>query len=153
MHGHIKEYRTTENILVPGQHYHEVIYECDPGYKLTDQGLGHMFCQQKGWMGIEPYCEDDPDDTRPKESDEYLDNEDIAEEEIITTVTSSIVDSLGVHPSNVVVTVDIETGEVEFVITLDDFDEAVSVQFSLENGQNQIIGNIFHLLSLFLLGR
>ena len=39
IHGHIKEYLTTENILVPGQHYHEVIYECDPGYKLTDQGM------------------------------------------------------------------------------------------------------------------
>ena len=81
MHGHVKEYRTTENILVPGQHYHEVIFECDPGYKLTDQGLGHMFCQQKGWMGIEPYCEEDPDDSRPGKTDEYTNSEDISDEE------------------------------------------------------------------------
>ena len=84
MHGHVKEYRTTENILVPGQHYHEVIYECDPGYKLTDQGLGHMFCQQKGWMGIEPYCEEDPDDKRPNKSQDYPENDNISEEERCT---------------------------------------------------------------------
>ena len=81
MHGHVKEYRTTENILVPGTHYHEVIFECDPGYKLTDQGLGHMFCQQKGWMGIEPYCEEDPDDSKSNNNGENIDNKDIPEEE------------------------------------------------------------------------
>ena len=81
MHGHIKEYKTTENILVPGSHYHEVIYECDPGYKLTDQGLGHMFCQQNGWMGIEPYCEEDPDDASSRNSSRIKEMEEISEEE------------------------------------------------------------------------
>ena len=81
MHAHVQEYRTTENILVPGQHYHEVIYKCDPGYKLTDQGKGHMFCQQKGWMGIEPYCEEDPDNKNLQNFDDGNDNYKISEEE------------------------------------------------------------------------
>ena len=46
--GFIQEYLTTENVLLPGQHYHEVIYNCNPGYKLSDTSLGHMFCQQQG---------------------------------------------------------------------------------------------------------
>ena len=53
--------RTAENVLMPGQHYHEVIYSCDRGYKLSDSSLGHMFCQQRGWMGVQPYCEQDDD--------------------------------------------------------------------------------------------
>ena len=48
--GFIQEYLTTENVLLPGQHYHEVVYNCDPGYKLADSSLGHMFCQQQGKM-------------------------------------------------------------------------------------------------------
>lgn len=59
-HGHVQEYLTSENILLPGQKYHEVVYKCDEGFKLTEGMLGHMFCQQKGWMGVEPYCEEDP---------------------------------------------------------------------------------------------
>ena len=58
--GYVKEYRTVENVLLPGEHYHAVIYECDPGYKMGDTSLGHMFCQQRGWMGVQPYCEEDP---------------------------------------------------------------------------------------------
>ena len=61
--GYVQEYRTTENVLLPGQQYHEVIYQCDPGYKLSDSSLGHMFCQQQGWMGVEPYCDLDPSST------------------------------------------------------------------------------------------
>ena len=53
--GFIQEYLTTENVLLPGQHYHEVVYNCDPGYKLADSSLGHMFCQQQG-MYIEMFC-------------------------------------------------------------------------------------------------
>ena len=47
-HGYVQEYLTTENVLLPGQHYHEVVYDCDPGYKLSSSSLGHMFCQQQG---------------------------------------------------------------------------------------------------------
>lgn len=58
--GGVKEYQTVENVLLPGKRYHEVVYQCDPGYKLSDSSLGHMFCQQQGWMGVQPYCEEDP---------------------------------------------------------------------------------------------
>ena len=47
-HGYVKEYLTTENVLLPGQQYHEVVYGCDPGHKLSSSSLGHMFCQQQG---------------------------------------------------------------------------------------------------------
>ena len=47
-HGYVQEYLTTENVLLPGQHYHEVVYDCDPGYRLSSSSLGHMFCQQQG---------------------------------------------------------------------------------------------------------
>ena len=60
-HGTVQQYLTSDNILLPGERYHEVIYECDEGFKLTEGMLGHMFCQQAGWMGVEPYCEEDPD--------------------------------------------------------------------------------------------
>ena len=58
--GYVKEYRTEENVLLPGEHYHAVEFACDPGYKMSDSSLGHMFCQQRGWMGVQPYCEEDP---------------------------------------------------------------------------------------------
>ncbi len=48
-------------MLLPGKKYHEVIFVCDPGYRLSDTGAGHMFCQQGGWMGVHPYCEEDPE--------------------------------------------------------------------------------------------
>lgn len=63
--------------------------------------------------------------------------ENLSEEELAEVVTSSIADSLGVHPSNVAITIDMNSGEVEFVITTNDFSEASSLQFNLENGQNQ----------------
>jgi len=31
------------------------------GYKLSGSSLGHLFCQQKGWTGVQPYCDVDPD--------------------------------------------------------------------------------------------
>ena len=58
--------RTVDNILLSGKQYHEVIYDCDPGFLLSDTGLGHMFCQQGGWMGVHPYCEEDPHATDGK---------------------------------------------------------------------------------------
>ena len=32
-----------------------------PGYNLSGSSLGHLFCQQKGWTGVQPYCDVDPD--------------------------------------------------------------------------------------------
>jgi hypothetical protein len=62
--GYVKEYSTVENVLLPGKQYHSVLYECDPGYKLSTSSLGYMFCQQRGWMGVQPYCEEDPSKTQ-----------------------------------------------------------------------------------------
>ena len=31
------------------------------GYKLAGSSLGHLFCQEKGWTGVQPYCDIDPD--------------------------------------------------------------------------------------------
>ena len=61
LNGHVKEYKTSANVLLKGQEYHEVVYVCDPGFKMSETMQGHMFCQQGGWMGLEPYCEEDPD--------------------------------------------------------------------------------------------
>ena len=61
LNGHIVRYLTSPNVLMSGQDYHEVVYECDAGYKMSDTMQGHMFCQQGGWIGLEPYCEVDPD--------------------------------------------------------------------------------------------
>ena len=36
----------------------------EPGYVLSSASPGHMFCQQQGWMGMEPYCELDPNADR-----------------------------------------------------------------------------------------
>ena len=58
--GAVREFRTAENVLLPGTHYHEVVYACDAGFRLAEGSLGRMFCQQQGWMGMQPYCEEDP---------------------------------------------------------------------------------------------
>ena len=29
--GHVKEYLKSENVLLPGKHYHELVYACDQG--------------------------------------------------------------------------------------------------------------------------
>ena len=70
--------------------------------------------------------------------------DDVAEEELVDTIASSIAESLGVHPSDVEVIVDMETGEVEFTVTSDSFEEATSNQFGLDNTniQNAITDGI-----------
>ena len=69
---------------------------------------------------------------------------DVSETDLIDTVTTSIAESLGVHPSEVEVTIDMETGSVDFTIVADNFSEAAGIQFDLENDQYQdeIIGSI-----------
>jgi hypothetical protein len=81
-------------------------------------------------------------------------SDDVPESEIVDTITSSIANSLGVHPQNVKVDVDMETGEVEFFITSDSFSDAAGVTFSLDNYQYQsdIIEEIEAGLSLVEIG-
>ena len=61
--------------------------------------------------------------------------DDIEEEELIDTITDTIAESLGVHPSEVDVMIDMSTGEVEFAVTSEDYAEAAANQFALENDQ------------------
>ena len=70
--------------------------------------------------------------------------EDISENELTDMITSSIAESLGVHPSNVEVIVDMENGAVEFTITSDDFHETAGAQFDLSKDrvQEMIVHNI-----------
>ena len=63
--------------------------------------------------------------------------DDLSEAELTDVITSSIAESLGVHPQNVEVNVDMETGEVEFVITSDSFANAAGISFDLDNYQYQ----------------
>lgn len=85
----------------------------------------------------------DPNDVEPAISYEstgsmsILIPDNISEEEIIEAITSSIADSLEIHSSNIAVTIDMDSGEIEFVITTEAFDQAAGVQFHLNNGQNQ----------------
>jgi len=69
---------------------------------------------------------------------------DVTEDEMVDAIISSIANSLGVHPSDVDVIVDMETGAVEFSVTSDSFGEASDNQFDLDsaNFQNGIIDAI-----------
>ena len=63
--------------------------------------------------------------------------EGVTEEELSNSVQDSIATSLGVHPQNVQVDVDLETGEVTFTVISDDFDTIQEAQFNLENEVTQ----------------
>ena len=63
--------------------------------------------------------------------------DDVSQSELTDAVTASLADSLGIHPQNVEVTVDMETGEVEFTIISDSFNNAAGVSFDLNNYQYQ----------------
>jgi len=70
--------------------------------------------------------------------------EDVSEEELVQSVTETIAESLGVHPQNVEVEVDLETGEVSFTVVSNDFDVIQQAQFNLQNEgvQGDIISSI-----------
>ena len=70
--------------------------------------------------------------------------EGVSEDAVVDAVTSSIADALGVHPQDVDVTVDMETGAIEFTVSSDDFGDAAGNQFDLDNDQyqNAIISGI-----------
>lgn len=61
----------------------------------------------------------------------------ISEIDLTDAITTSIAESLGVHAADVDVIVDMETGDVEFTITSDSFNQAASVQFDLSNDRTQ----------------
>ena len=63
--------------------------------------------------------------------------EGVTEEELSNSVQDSIATSLGVHPQNVQVDVDLETGEVTFTVISDDFDTIQEAQFNLVNEVTQ----------------
>jgi hypothetical protein len=63
--------------------------------------------------------------------------ESINEEQLVDAISDSIADSLGIHPQDVEVSIDMETGEVEFIVTAEDYSDAASVQFDLENTLTQ----------------
>ena len=63
--------------------------------------------------------------------------EGVTEEELSNAVQDSIASSLGVHPQNVQVDVDLETGEVTFTVISDDFDTIQEAQFNLVNEVTQ----------------
>ena len=55
----------------------------------------------------------------------------ISEADIIETVTESLVDALGIHASDVAVEVDMETGDVIFVVSSATYDEATELSYYL----------------------
>ena len=73
---------------------------------------------------------------------------DVSEDELVDVITASIANSLGVHPQDVNVSVDMETGVVEFTVTSENFNDAAADQFDLSNDQykNDIIATIENAL-------
>ena len=63
--------------------------------------------------------------------------DDISEVELVDAITNSIAESLGVHPSDVDVVVDMETGEVEYTVSSDNYLDAATNQFDLGRPQVQ----------------
>lgn len=63
--------------------------------------------------------------------------EGVAESQLADTIIGTVADSLGIHPKNVHVTVDMKTGEVQFTIISDHFNDAAGVAFDLTNSQYQ----------------
>jgi hypothetical protein len=59
----------------------------------------------------------------------------VTEEQLVDAISSSIAESLGVHPSEVNVEVDMETGAVEFTVASDNYENAAANQFELDNDQ------------------
>ena len=62
-----------------------------------------------------------------------ISNENVTEEHVVEAVRSSVAASLGVSASNVTVTVDMETGEVDFIVSSDSFEVSSFIQSDLEN--------------------
>ena len=60
--------------------------------------------------------------------------EDSSEKDIANAITSTLADLLGVHPKDVVITsVNLETGEIEYDVSSDAFDEISDIQSNLDS--------------------
>lgn len=59
--------------------------------------------------------------------------ENIIEDQLSDAITSTLADLLGVHPRNIVITlIDLETGEIEYDVSSDSFDETSDIQSNLD---------------------
>ena len=63
--------------------------------------------------------------------------DDISESDLVDAVTNTLAESLNVHPSEVFVEIDMETGEVSYTITTENFNDATSTQFDLAKNSTQ----------------
>ena len=70
--------------------------------------------------------------------------EDVSSEELSLILQTSLAESLGVHPQAVEVSVDMETGEVTFTISSQDFDVVSDAQFQLgsDSVQEELVASI-----------
>ena len=57
----------------------------------------------------------------------------VSEEKMVDTITEAIAESLGVHPQNVEVKVNMSTGEVTFAVVSDNFNTVQKAKFDLGN--------------------
>lgn len=57
----------------------------------------------------------------------------VSEDEVIDAVTASIAEALGVHPQDVDVLVNVDTGDVQYTVTSDNYSDAAGNQFDLAN--------------------
>jgi len=72
--------------------------------------------------------------------------DDVNENELVDAITDSISESLDLHPQDVNVIVNMETGEVTFTIDSDDFIGANEAQFELARDQHAIIAAIQNVI-------
>merc|ERR1711925_31312 len=56
---------------------------------------------------------------------------DVSDEEKIDALTEALSTSLGVHPKDIEITIDEETGEISYTISSDDLPKAEQLQWSL----------------------
>ena len=57
----------------------------------------------------------------------------VSEDSLVDAIAESIAESIGIHPQEVQVVIDMETGAVEFAITSDDYESSAGHQFDLDN--------------------
>ena len=44
------------NQALPGELYAEVLYQCDAGFKLSEDKVDRLFCSEGDWIGRRPKC-------------------------------------------------------------------------------------------------
>lgn len=59
-HGKVARYsRVKYNNFGKDKSFMVAIYKCFRGYKLHSETDGRMFCSQGGWIGKQPFCEEE----------------------------------------------------------------------------------------------